>query len=91
MIMLYGTGWGPVSPAVTSGQFAGTTAQTVQKPDVQLSGWSIPVVYSGLAPGFVGVYMVQIQIPADAPTGSAVPIVLGIGGRGTNYAKIAIR
>jgi hypothetical protein len=35
--------------------------------------------------------MVQFQIPADAPTGDAVPVVLGIGGRGTNYAKIAIR
>jgi uncharacterized protein (TIGR03437 family) len=91
IIMLFGTGWGPVIPAVTSGQFAGTMVQTVQKPDVQLSGWSIPVVYSGLSPGFVGVYMVQVQIPADAPTGNAVPVVLGIGGRGTNYAKIAIR
>jgi uncharacterized protein (TIGR03437 family) len=90
-ITLFGTGWGPVSPAVASGQFAGATVQTVQKPDVQLSGWSIPVVYSGLAPGFVGVYMVQVQIPADAPTGDAVPIVLGIGGRGTNCAKIPIR
>jgi len=91
IIMLFGTGWGPVIPAVASGQFAGTMVQTVQKPDVQLSGWSIPVVYSGLSPGFVGVYMVQFQIPADAPTGDAVPVVLGIGGRGTNYAKIAIR
>jgi len=91
IIMLFGTGWGPVIPAVASGQFAGTTVQTVQKPEVQLSGWSIPVIYSGLSPGFVGVYMVQFQIPADAPTGDAVPVVLGIGGRGTNYAKIAIR
>jgi len=91
IIMLFGTGWGPVIPAVASGQFAGTMVQTVQKPDVQLSGWSIPVIYSGLSPGFVGVYMVQFQIPADAPTGDAVSVVLGIGGRGTNYAKIAIR
>ena len=91
IIMLFGTGWGPVIPAVTSGQFAGTSVATVQKAEVQLSGWSIPVIYSGLSPGFVGVYMVQFQIPADAPTGDAVPVVLGIGGRGTNYAKIAIR
>ena len=45
----------------------------------------------GLAAGLVGVYQVNVEVPADAPTGDSVPVIVGIGGRGTNTAKISIR
>jgi uncharacterized protein (TIGR03437 family) len=31
-----------------------------------------------LAPGYVGLYQVNVQVPQNAPTGSAVPIVLTV-------------
>ena len=94
VIMLFGTGFGPVSAVVSTGQVGGATVSiTLQKPEVQFGGRSVPaasILYSGLVPGVAGVYMVQLQIPADAPTGDNVTVVVGIGGRGTNAAKIAI-
>ena len=39
-------------------------------------GVSAPVEFAGLTPGFVGLYQVNIRIPADAPTGAAVELTL---------------
>lgn len=93
VIMLFGTGFGPVNPSVPSGQPApsSTLSQTVQAPVVLFGDRPGRVLFSGLAPGLMGVYQVSVEVPADAPTGDAVSVVVGIGGRGTNYAKIAIR
>jgi uncharacterized protein (TIGR03437 family) len=48
-------------------------------------------VFSGLSPGFVGLYQVNLQIPSTAPSGNAVPVVLTIGGVQSNTATIAIQ
>jgi uncharacterized protein (TIGR03437 family) len=34
------------------------------------------ITYSGLAPGLVGVWQINIMIPSTAPTGSSIPIKL---------------
>ena len=50
--------------------------------------------FSGLAPGFVGLYQVNVQIPADALSGDAVPLQLFPGndfGPGSNIVTIAIQ
>jgi uncharacterized protein (TIGR03437 family) len=92
VVMLFGTGFGPVSPSVGSGQPGqGSQNLTVQTPVVLFGDRPGRVLYSGLAAGLVGVYQVNVEVPADAPTGDAVPIIVGIGGRGTNTAKISIR
>jgi uncharacterized protein (TIGR03437 family) len=92
VIMLFGTGFGPVSPSVGSGQPGqGSQNLTVQTPVVLFGDRPGRVLYSGLAAGLVGVYQVNVEVPADAPTGDAVPVIVGIGGRGTNTAKISIR
>ena len=92
VIMLFGTGFGPVSPSVGSGQPGKDSLNlTVQTPAVLFGDRPGKVLYSGLAPGLIGVYQVNVEVPADAPTGDSISIVVGIGGRGTNYAKISIR
>ena len=92
VVMLFGTGFGPVSPSVGSGQPGqGSQNLTVQTPVVLFGDRPGRVLYSGLAAGLVGVYQVNVEVPADAPTGDAVPVIVGIGGRGTNTARISIR
>jgi uncharacterized protein (TIGR03437 family) len=49
------------------------------------------VSFSGLAPGFVGLYQVNIQIPDTAPSGDAVPVILSIGGVTANTVTIALQ
>jgi minor extracellular serine protease Vpr len=49
------------------------------------------VQFSGLAPGLLGVYQVNILIPPNAPAGDAVPVALSIGGAASNTVSIAIQ
>ena len=38
-----------------------------------------PVLYAGAAPGFAGLMQVNVRIPAFAPKGDKVPVVLRVG------------
>ena len=48
------------------------------------------VSFSGLAPGFVGLYQVNVQVPANAPVGDAVPVALRVGGMAANQVTMAV-
>jgi uncharacterized protein (TIGR03437 family) len=50
-----------------------------------------PVLFSGLSPGFVGLYQVNVEVPATSPVGEAVPVVLSIGGAASNSVSIAVQ
>jgi uncharacterized protein (TIGR03437 family) len=94
VILLFGTGFGPVNPSVTSGQPGASKEplnQTVEIPLVLIGGKPARVLFSGLAPGLVGVFQVNVEVPADAATGDSVSVVVGIGGRGTNMATLPVR
>jgi uncharacterized protein (TIGR03437 family) len=80
-IVLYANGLGPVSnqPAdggVASGTQLSTTSTT---PTVTIGGQAANVEFSGLAPGFAGLYQLNVQVPAGIGTGLQ-PVVLSIGG-----------
>ncbi|HLH44543.1 MAG TPA: hypothetical protein VKV74_16245 [Bryobacteraceae bacterium] len=49
------------------------------------------VQFSGLAPGFVGLWQVNVQIPSSAPTGNAVPVYVVLGGIRSNIVTMAIQ
>ncbi len=76
----------PMSPLMTSENIKTTTA--VQ---ATVGGISATVTYSGLAPGFAGLYQVNVTIPAGVQSGSAVPVVLTMNGVASNTATIAIQ
>ena len=48
------------------------------------------VGFSGLAPGFVGLYQVNATVPVGTPAGSVV-VSLMINGRAANNVTIAVR
>ena len=56
-----------------------------------IGGATALVSFSGLTPGAVGVYQVNVQVPADAPAGDAVPLTLSIGGVTSNTVTIAVQ
>jgi len=43
---------------------------------VTVGGVEAPVVYQGLAPGFVGLYQVNVVLPSTVTPGDAVPVVV---------------
>ena len=63
---------------------------TAETPVVTIGGKQALVYFSGLAPGYVGLWQLNIQIPPDAPSGLAVELVGTYGGRTSNKVTIAI-
>ena len=92
-VSLYCTGLGDVNHRPATGSAAPSTpslSATLEPPTVTVGGVPANVSFSGLAPGYVGLYQVDIRIPDNAPSGAAVPVALSIGGVQSNTASIAI-
>ena len=80
-VVVYATGLGPVSGAMVTGQPASLTSlqpTTPQPATATLNGIPAIVEFSGLTPGFIGLYQVNVRVPANAAPGSFLTI--GIGG-----------
>jgi uncharacterized protein (TIGR03437 family) len=80
-LVIYLTGLGPTSPAVGTGQPAPSNplAYTLTQPTVTLGGVELPVLYSGLAPGLVGVDQINVSVPFNVPEGISVPLAITQG------------
>ena len=72
VIILYATGLGPVTVYVPDGYAAPTDllAYTADPSQVLINGEPCAVYFSGLAPGFVGLYQINLRVPDDAPIGN---------------------
>jgi uncharacterized protein (TIGR03437 family) len=93
IISLYVNGLGPVNNQPASGFPASlTTANqtTTQTPVVMIGGQSAQVVYSGLAPGYAGLYQVNVVVPTSISTGTQ-PITIAIGGATSKASGVAIQ
>ncbi len=82
IVILLANGLGPVTRPVGTGQPApaGPLALTLETPAIRLDGRAAEVLFSGLTPGFVGLYQVNVRIPAGIAAGARIPLVLSIGG-----------
>jgi adhesin/invasin len=93
-IALYVTGLGATNPSFATGQ-AGATSEplnrTVLTPVVRIAGVASEVLYSGLAPGFVGLYQVNVRIPQGTSAGPSVGVEVEFLGRKSNPVTIAVR
>jgi uncharacterized protein (TIGR03437 family) len=91
-LVLYLTGLGPVQNTPASGQAASlsTLSPTLIKPQVTIGGFDSPVTFSGLTPGFIGLYQVNVTVPPAVATGTVDLTVLA-NGVTSNTAKIPIR
>jgi uncharacterized protein (TIGR03437 family) len=76
-IILYATGLGPVSPPVPSGSPAAFVpiSRTTAAPQVTISGLPAQVLFSGLVPGTVGLYQLNVLVPAGVPGGDQDVVV----------------
>ncbi len=71
---------------------AGRTAELREMPRVSFGGKQAKVLSAGNCPGFTaGLSRIDVEVPADAPTGDAVELVLSIGSRTGNKTWVAIR
>lgn len=91
IVLLYATGLGTVTPTVTSGTQAlsSPTSSTRITPSVTIADMDASVSFSGLAPGFVGLYQLNLQVPDEAPAGEQT-VVLTANGVQSNPVIISV-
>jgi len=91
-LMLFANGLGPVldTPAPGSAAPAFPLSVSLTQPVVRLNGEPIPVVFSGLAPGFVGLYQVNVKIPNGVQPDDAALIDIEIGGVRSRSLTVAV-
>jgi uncharacterized protein (TIGR03437 family) len=90
-IAVYVTGLGAVSPPVATGAPAPAESFSMVTSMVTatLGGQPAMVLFAGLAPGYVGLYQVNLMIPQLAP--GNYPLQISANGAASNTATISIR
>lgn len=92
-VSIFCTGLGNVTnrPASGAPALADPLSVTLDTPTVTIGGKTAAVSFSGLAPSYVGLYQINVQVPADAPVGDAVPLVVTQSGVPSNTVTIAVQ
>ena len=102
-LQIYVTGLGkatpggdPAQPVLATGQPAPANGNplywTLLQPTVTVGNVPATVLFAGVAPGFFGLYQINIQVPAAAPTGDYIPLAITMpNGAQDGATTIAIR
>ncbi len=74
VLVLYASGLGPVDPAVASGAAGPSNPlATVSRPQrAFVNGLPAPVLFAGLAPGFAGLFQINLQLPDQFAPGDVL-------------------
>ena len=91
-IVLYLVGMGITSPAVASGAVSpgSPLAALPSQPKVTFAGKAAQILFAGLTPGFVGLYQVNVVVPADVTPGE-LEVILTQGDSTSSTAKILVQ
>ena len=94
VILIYCTGLGPVSNPPATGAAApasGATSDTTNPVTVTIGGVTEPAQFAGLAPGYVGLYQVNAQVPAGVTSGPSVNVTITVGSVTSNTVTIPVQ
>jgi len=72
IVVLFGTGFGATAPAVFAGELPDFAARVMLPARAWLGDTLLPAYllrYVGLAPGFAGLYQINLELPADVSAG----------------------
>jgi uncharacterized protein (TIGR03437 family) len=83
-MVIYATGLGAVTQR---SQLSVTNAPVT----VVLNGTELPSDFAGLAPGYIGLYQVNVMIPASTPPGLGIPLSLKVGGQLSNAVSVSVQ
>jgi uncharacterized protein (TIGR03437 family) len=75
---------GSVSPGSPLAMASGTVTVTIE-------GIPAQVLYAGLAPGFAGLYQVNVVVPSGVTTNASAPLVITAAGQSSPPAPIAVQ
>jgi uncharacterized protein (TIGR03437 family) len=91
-IVLYGIGFGPVTPNIPAGQLVQQANTLTSSFEMSIGGVPVThVPYAGLAPNFTGLYQFNVVVPPN-PGSGAVPLTFkvdGVAGTQTLYLAVS--
>jgi uncharacterized protein (TIGR03437 family) len=99
VVIVYAIGLGQTKPTVSTGAGAPGSPNLANVPDVQVClGTSTPFGnadcfkpdFAGLAPGFVGLYQINVKIPGGLPKGNST-FSFSVGNVPSNVVQIALQ
>ncbi len=92
VIVLYATGLGAVKnqPRTGSPASSATLSDTTHTTSVSIGGKDGAVMFSGLTPGYVGLYQVNLTVPSNVAAG-VQDLVVRVDGVASSAVKIAVR
>ena len=93
-MIVYLTGSGAVDPAVATGEGAPgeePLARVTLPATATIGGREAGILFLGLSPGYAGLTQANLIVPATAPVGPDVPVVITIGGQPSNAMVIAVK
>ena len=92
-LVIYCAGLGPVSPAIADGAGAPASphSTTVNPVTVTIGGQPAHASFAGLAPGYAGLYQVNVVVPAGITPGANVPVILTAAGFPSAPVTVAIQ
>jgi adhesin/invasin len=88
--LIYCTGLGAVSPQPKDGVAAAGSSSTAATPSVTIGGATAQISYSGVAPGFVGLYQINAVVPSGLASGNQ-PVLINISGAASNAPLLPIQ
>jgi uncharacterized protein (TIGR03437 family) len=90
-LVIYCAGLGVTNQSVADGAASPSSppAQTQASVTVSIGGQNANVAFAGLTPTLVGLYQVNVTMPAGVTPGSAVPVLLTVAGQTGPAAIIA--
>ena len=97
-IVIYAIGFGQTTPAAVEGQAAPSTAplESVNNVTVTFGGGfngssvSVKPAFAGLTPTLVGLYQVNVVVPANVSLGPQIAVSMVVGGVQTNFVYLAV-
>ena len=78
-IVMYGIGFGTVTPNTPAGQFANGQTMLTSSLNIYFAGTAADLTYQGLSPGSIGLYQFDMVIP-NVAAGNLVPVTFTLGG-----------
>lgn len=79
VIVLYGVGFGPVTPNISAGQLVEEGSTLTSNLQVSIGDTPCTLEYEGLAPGEIGLYQFNLVVP-NVTAGEAIPFTFSLGG-----------
>jgi uncharacterized protein (TIGR03437 family) len=91
VLVIYCAGLGVTNQPVADGAASpGSPPTQTQAPvTVSIGGQNANVLFAGLTPTLVGLYQVNVVMPAGVTPGNAVPVLLTVAGQTSPAAIIA--